>query len=86
MYLRRDGANPDPDIHPPSPVEISSRMTSFRSTSSTEGGLGIQDSWDLERGEHSKHDSMRSNPFDLEPPPSVYRSNDTLPATRGVKF
>jgi hypothetical protein len=86
MYLRRERAIQDPGIQPPSPVEISSRMASFYSTSSWDGGVGLQEYWDLERGELSKHDSMRSNPFDLEPPPSVHRSSVPLPTPWGMKF
>lgn len=48
--------------------------------------MGLQKYWDLERGDLSKHDSMRSNPFDLEPPPSVRSSVPPVPTPWGVKF
>jgi hypothetical protein len=76
MYLRRERERLQ-GIEPPSPVEFS-RMASFYSTSSWDGGAGLEQYWDLER-DLSKHDSRRSNPFDLEPPPSVHRVSAMLP-------
>ena len=86
MYLRREQAR---NFATRPLVEISpSRMASFYSTSSWDGGLGLQEYWDLERGELTKHDSMRSNPFDLEPPPSAHRPPVLVPVPTpwGVKF
>lgn len=90
MYLRREqGPRNFEGGFPPSSADLTpSRMASFYSTSSWDGGLGIQEYWDLESGEYMKRDSMRSNPFDLEPPPSVHRPPVPVPAPTawGVKF
>lgn len=76
MYLRHERfpKNISQDsIHPPSSAEIlPSRIASFYSTSSWDGGHGLEEFWDLERGNLTKHDSMRSNPFDLEPSLNVH--------------
>ncbi|KAJ5348429.1 hypothetical protein MYU51_018639 [Penicillium brevicompactum] len=85
MYWRREQPSNFAAGFPPSDIPAS-RVASFYSTSSWDGGLGLQEYWDLERGELSKHDSMRSNPFDLEPPPSAHRPPVPVPTPWGIKF